>query len=103
MKLKNREVDIFGSKYSLEYVDKIESEDDMFIEGMCQSSAYRLQIAKKDFNNKEIDNSTHTRVLFHELIHAILNEGQYLQASSDEPMVEWMARCLTSLKEQKVI
>lgn len=103
MKFKNREIDIFGSKYSLEYVDKIEAEDGMFIEGVCQSSAGKIQIVKKDFNNKEIDNRNHTRVLFHELMHAILNEGQYFGSSADEPMVEWMARCLTSLKEQKVI
>lgn len=28
MKLKDKEFDIFGTKYTLEYVDKIESEDE---------------------------------------------------------------------------
>lgn len=35
--------------------------------------------------------------LIHELIHAILEEGQYSDPSSDEPMVEWLARSIKSL------
>ena len=35
--------------------------------------------------------------LLHELIHAVLDEGQYGNVSADEPMVEWLARCIKSL------
>jgi len=37
--------------------------------------------------------------LLHELLHAILDEGQYFAQSEDEPMVEWLARCLKSLMD----
>lgn len=39
----------------------------------------------------------------HEIVHAILNEGQYSGSSDDEPLVEWLAKCLKHLKDQKVI
>jgi len=39
----------------------------------------------------------------HELIHCILGTGMYGEASSDEPMVEWLARSIYSLVKQGVI
>lgn len=104
MKLKNSTAEIFGSTYNINYVDTIEpDEEGSAIDGMCESIKRKITIATRDFENKDVDKHDLTRVLFHELLHAILNEGQYFHASADEPMVEWMARCLTSLKEQKVI
>lgn len=41
--------------------------------------------------------------LLHELFHAVLAEGQYLSSTSDEPLVEWLARCTKHLIDQKVI
>lgn len=46
-----------------------------------------------------MDKSDAKITLIHELIHAILDEGQYGNASNDEPMVEWLARCLKSLMD----
>lgn len=46
-----------------------------------------------------MDKSEAKITLIHELIHAILDEGQYHGSSADEPMVEWLARCLKSLKD----
>lgn len=46
-----------------------------------------------------MDKSDAKITLLHELIHAILDEGQYSNASNDEPMVEWLARCLKSLMD----
>lgn len=40
------------------------------------------------------------RTLRHELFHAILCKGQYLNSSSDEPLVEWLALCTDLLYEQ---
>ena len=41
--------------------------------------------------------------LYHEIIHAILLTGQYINSSNDEPLVEWLARCILSLKNQKIL
>lgn len=104
MKLKDKEFDIFGTKYTLEYVDKIESEDEgTFIMGQTNSAANWIKIATKDYNGNPINSSEYKVTLLHELLHAILDEGQYRSSSADEPMVEWLARCLKSLIDQKII
>lgn len=104
MKFKDTNFEIFGSKYSIKHVETIEpTSEGVFTEGRCNSSAKTIQIATKNIVGKTIDDSTYKIVLLHELFHAILDEGQYLQASADEPMVEWMARCIKSLVDQKII
>jgi hypothetical protein len=35
----------------------------------------------------------------HEIVHAILDEGQYGEISSNEPLVEWLAKCLIQLNK----
>ena len=40
--------------------------------------------------------------MLHELTHSILDTGGYNNSSSDEPLVEWIARCLNSLLKQNV-
>lgn len=103
MKFKDKKFDLFGTEYSLEYVDKIEAEEGLFSLGKTNSAANAIQIARKGYNGQPIDSKEHRITLLHELLHAILDEGQYLNSSSDEPMVEWLARCLVSLIDQKVI
>lgn len=39
----------------------------------------------------------------HELMHVILSTGQYNNCNNDEPLVEWLARCIYSLKNQNII
>ena len=104
MVFKNKEFELFGAKYSIEYVNKIPSEQEgIFTSGLTNSAAGTIKIAKLDYNGNPMNKDTQKTVLLHELIHAILDEGQYKNASGDEPMVEWLARCLKSLIDQKVI
>lgn len=103
-KLKVKEFDLFGTKYTLEQVDKIETDEkDVFIAGMTNTVTNQVWLSKYDSKGQPMDTSEYKITLLHELIHAILREGQYHNASSDEPMVEWVARCLKSLIDQKVI
>ena len=41
--------------------------------------------------------------LYHEIVHSILGTGNYREYSNDEPLVEWIANCLISLKKQKIL
>lgn len=104
MKLKDKEFEIFGSKYRLEYVDEIETEKEgSFVTGRTNSATNVIYISRYDADGKPVDPSEHKITLLHELIHAILDEGQYLSSSGDEPLVEWLARCINSLLKQKII
>ena len=48
-------------------------------------------------DNIRISDSDIIKTLLHEINHAILTTGQYLNPSSDEPLVEWIARCYYSI------
>lgn len=102
--MKKKEFDLLGTKYTIQYVDKIEVEEEgIFRSGSTNPAAHRITLAKLDFDGKPMDKSEAKITFIHELIHAILDEGQYSTQSADEPMVEWIARCLKSLMDQKII
>lgn len=95
---------IFGTEYKLEFVDKIKCEDDnMFCWGDTDGRTHTIRISLKDLNGKKISSKEVRITVLHELIHAIFNEGQYKDESNNEPLVEWVARCLNSLLDQKIL
>lgn len=104
MKCKDKEFEIFGTKYTIQYVNKIDTENEnIFRSGSANVAAHKITLAKLNYNGEPMDKSEAKITLLHELVHAILDEGQYCNSSGDEPMVEWIARCLKSLMDQKII
>lgn len=101
--MKDRVVKIFNTKYKIKFVDSIPSTiEGGFTFGICESQLFTIKVAIKDKNGKPLDKSIIRTSLMHELMHAILIEGQYLGYSEDEPLVEWMAKCICSLLDQKI-
>lgn len=94
---KNKTINIFGSKWKIMFVDSIEVEDGASVDGLTDSTNRVISICTKQTKN-EIEIT-----LLHELIHAILNTGQYLQSSKDEPMVEFLARSFLALIKQGIL
>lgn len=102
--MKKKEFDLLGTKYTIQYVDKIEVEEEgTFRFGTTNPAAHKITLAKLGYEGKPMDKNDAKIALIHELIHAILEEGQYSDPSSDEPMVEWLARSIKSLIDQKII
>lgn len=93
---KDRSIDFYGSKWRVKFVDKIQVEDNSNIDGLTDSTNRIIAIDKT-----QADNELQITML-HELIHSMLNTGQYLNSSKDEPMVEWLARCFYALIKQGV-
>ena len=94
-KLHNKKIDIFGTKYTIKIVDKIEDEDGYY-RGMTYHGKRIIELARYTDNVRISDNDI-IETLLHEINHAILTTGQYLNPSSDEPLVEWIARCYYSI------
>lgn len=97
MEYKDRTIDIFGSKWKLKFVDKIDLEDDSNPDGITDANKRLIAISTNQSDNEVMI------TLLHELIHAVLDTGQYLSSSQDEPMVEFVARSLYSLTKQGLI
>lgn len=94
--LKDKTIDFYGSKWRLKFVDAIKVEDNSSLYGITDSANRLISIDKN-----QPDNELQITAL-HELIHAILDTGQYLNSSRDEPMVEWLARGFYTLIKQGV-
>lgn len=103
MELKNKSFNIFGSKYRIKFVDNVLDEKGDWIYGKVDASSKEIQISIKLSNGKDVQENEILITLYHEIIHAILLTGQYINSSSDEPLVEWLARCILSLKNQKIL
>lgn len=97
MEYKDRTIDIFGSKWKLKFVDKIDLEDDSNPDGITDANKRLIAVSTNQSDNEVMI------TLLHELIHAILDTGQYLNSSQNEPMVEFVARSLYSLTKQGLI
>lgn len=97
MEYKDRTIDIFGSKWKLKFVDKIDLEDDSNPDGITDANKRLIAVSTNQSDNEVMI------TLLHELIHAILDTGQYLSSSQNEPMVEFVARSLYSLIKQRLI
>ena len=101
--LKNKSFNIFGSKYRIKFVDNVLNEEGDWTYGKIDTYSKEIQVSIKLSNGKDVEENEILITLYHEIIHAILLIGQYINSSSDEPLVEWLARCILSLKNQKIL
>lgn len=102
-KLDKKSVDIFGTTYTINIVDTLDKADDECnYYGETDHSSKIIKIGRNVHNIKQSD--TEMKLTFlHELMHVILSIGQYNNCNNDEPLVEWLARCIYSLKNQNIL
>ena len=103
MELKNKSFNIFGTKYRIKFVDNVLNEEGDWVHGKIDTYSKEIQVSIKLSNGKDMQENEILITLYHEIIHAILSAGQYINSSNDEPLVEWLARCILSLKNQKIL
>ena len=103
MELKDKSFNIFGSKYRIKFVDNVLNEEGDWTYGKIDTYSKEIQVYIKLSNGKDMQENEILITLYHEIIHAILLTGQYMNSSEDEPLVEWLARCILSLKNQKIL
>lgn len=93
---------IFNAEWQVTY---IESFKDEVKDGECKfgDTDYTTNTIKVALKNNEgtlFPKKTVELTTLHEMVHAILGTGQYNNSTTDEPLVEWLANCIYSLKEQ---
>lgn len=65
--------------------------------GVTDGNLKTIKIRLLNREGKPVPEKELEITLLHELFHAILDEGQYLNNSMDEPLIEWLARCTKHL------
>ena len=101
MELKNRKIELFGTIWSIKYVDSL-SDGDAQLYGITNPVDKVIYIAK-NMNNTPIIKNELELTLLHELTHAILMTGQYMEENDNEALVEWVARCVYQLIKKNII
>lgn len=96
----NKTINIFGTKYKIQYVDKVYDTENNWIYGLTDPESKIIKISTINDKDKPIQKEEIELTLHHEVFHAILMSGQYMGYNNDEPLVEWLARCIYSLKKQ---
>lgn len=104
METKDRQIKIGNSRWKVKYKDALSSEDkEIFYFGLSDFIHKEIKLSTKLPDNKIMDKDTLQETYYHEIIHSILNEGQYKEESNDEHLVEWIAKCLLQLKKQNAL
>lgn len=103
--METKKFNIFGEPWRINWVTCITNPDnpEQWRWGETNTGAHLIRISKENVEGKKILQRTQDLTKYHELVHAILDEGQYLEESQNESLVEWLAKCLMSLKEQNVL
>ena len=96
---------IFGEPWKIEWVDCILNPENpgMWRFGETDNGSHKVRVSMECGDGTPIPLRTQEITKVHELLHVILDEGQYLEESQNEPLIEWLAKCIVSLKEQKVL
>lgn len=98
----NKQFDIFGTIFTIKLVDTLDKEDNLLHYGLTEGNTKEISISKEVMKVKQPDSEIYV-TLVHEIIHAVLDTGQYLEESQKEPLVEWLARCIISLLKQDIL
>lgn len=103
--MEQKKFKIFGEPWEIKWIDCIRNPEDrdMWRFGETDTGEHLIRISTQTIKGKPIKARSQEVTKMHELLHAILDEGQFLDEAVNEPLVEWIAKCLVSLKEQKML
>ena len=98
----NKQFDIFGTVFTIKLVDTLDEDDNNLHYRLTEDNTKEIKISKEVMKVKQSDSEIYI-TLVHEIIHAVLNTGQYLEESQKEPLIEWLTRCIISLLKQDIL
>lgn len=98
----NKQFDVFGTTFTIKLVDTLDADDNLLHYGITEGNTKEIRISKEVMKVKQPNSEIYV-TLVHEIIHAILDTGQYLEESQKESLVEWLARCIISLLKQDIL
>jgi hypothetical protein len=106
-KWKSKKFNIFGDKWTIVFVDKVldnrgPEDPEHWLFGESTSLNKKIRISTKKPDDTLLSDNEVLNTVAHECVHAILDSGQYLKSSGDEPMVEFLAKGILSLLKNKV-
>lgn len=97
---KDFDFELLGNKWKVHFADEMvprEAKENEYLLGNCSYVNGTIIVFTKDTKGEKLSDDLIRINLLHEMTHAILGTGNYCSCNDDEPLVEWIARCLNSL------
>lgn len=98
---------IFDSNWTIKFKENVftqlEDGREVWAFGIAEPAERRIFISTKTEGGNDIPPIELKLTILHEIIHAFLVTGQYLENNMDEPLVEWLARCVYNAISNKTI
>ena len=98
----NKQFDIFGTVFTIKLVNTLDEDDNNLHYGITEGNTKEIRISKEVMKAKQPDSEIYV-TLVHEIIHAVLDTGQYIEESQKDSLVEWLSRCIISLLKQDIL
>lgn len=97
---KNRTIKIFDTEWKIKFLDKVYTDENKWVFGLCVGAERTLFVSLKDVNDKPLKDSEIQDTIIHEVLHATLDTLCFFEISNNEPAVEWLTKCLIQLEKQ---
>lgn len=102
--MKDKKFKVFGIPWTMKFIDgPVHVDEDKTVYGETDFTERLIRVSTHNSDGKPRLQCEVEVVILHELMHCIFGEGQYHSCNEDEPLVEWCAKCLKSLIDQRVI
>ena len=98
----NKQFDILGTIFTIKLAATSDEDDNTLHYGITECNTKEIRISKEVMKAKQSDSEIYI-TLVHEIMHVVLNTGQYLEESQKEPLIAWLTRCIISLLKQDIL
>lgn len=93
--MKDFTIPFFNDEIEVHFVDNAKIGNQKVL-GYCVPGANIIYVSLKNFDGRWLSQNQIKTTIAHELVHVFLNSGEYYNYSHNEPMVEWMAKCIVN-------
>ena len=92
-------INLFGDDIDVCFHDKVFSDTDpeMWIFGNCNFAERVINISLQSPSGRLLTSNQIKQTFVHEMVHIMLESGQYYDQSYDEGLVEWLAKCINMM------
>lgn len=87
----------FGNIITVIFEHLVKIDDDNVVLGYAEPWTYVIHVSLYDPHDNPIPEKQIKTTIVHEMVHLFLDSGEYGKYSNNEPMVEWLAKCITEM------
>ena len=92
----NFTIPFFGDEIEVHFVKNAVVNNGQRVLGYCVPGANIIYVSLNNFDGRPLKSYQIKTTIAHELTHIFLQSGEYSRYSNNEPLVEWLAKCIVN-------